>query len=186
MASTQARGVQLAVAGVAAWLSVMAAALATALQLWLSGTSTLEVVLPAMLGVHAIIGIGEGLITVAALGFILRTRPDLLDARPASSGRGWALAGVSVALAVVLFAPLASSDPDGLERVAEDLGFIETATEAPFNILPDYTIPFLGDGPLSTIAAGVAGVLVVVCVALAVASLVRRPARSDGIGQGAR
>ncbi|MEX2446042.1 MAG: energy-coupling factor ABC transporter permease [Dehalococcoidia bacterium] len=69
---------QLTVAFVAAWLSVEVAAIATALQLAASGTSPLGVVLPAMVGVHALIGIGEGLITVAALRFILSTRPDLM------------------------------------------------------------------------------------------------------------
>src|SRR5215208_4304729 len=56
------RPVKLAVAGIAAWLSVMAGALGTALQLWLSGTSSLQTVVLAMLGVHTVIGIGEALI----------------------------------------------------------------------------------------------------------------------------
>src|SRR5512134_3741778 len=43
---------KLAVAGVAAWLSVMAGALATSCQLWLFGTSNLQTVVIAMLGVH--------------------------------------------------------------------------------------------------------------------------------------
>jgi cobalt/nickel transport system permease protein len=63
---------------VAAWISVMAGALATAAQLWASGIA--PVVFPAMLGVHALIGIGEGLITVAALNLVQRTRPGLLEA----------------------------------------------------------------------------------------------------------
>ncbi|MCX7792581.1 MAG: energy-coupling factor ABC transporter permease, partial [Chloroflexaceae bacterium] len=68
----------LIVAGfVAAWLSVMVAAFLTSLQLALSGLSA-AVVFPAMLFVHAFIGIGEGLITVAALAFVATTRPDLV------------------------------------------------------------------------------------------------------------
>lgn len=66
-----------AAAGVAAWLSVEAAAVATALQLGVSGTSPLGVALPAMAGVHALVGIGEALITVAALSFIRVTSPGL-------------------------------------------------------------------------------------------------------------
>jgi cobalt/nickel transport system permease protein len=172
------RGVRLAVAGVAAWLSVMAGALATALQLWLSGTSALQVVVPAMLGVHALIGIGEALVTVAALSFITRTRPDLLEATtgPAGQprgGRGWAVAGLAVALAVVLLAPLASADPDGLERVAMDLGFIERGAGAPYQILPDYAIPALGETALSTILAGALGALVVAGLTVLTVRLVR-------------
>ena len=45
----------------------------------------LPVVLPAMLGVHALIGVGEGLITVAALAFLRAARPDLLVLRQTAS-----------------------------------------------------------------------------------------------------
>jgi cobalt/nickel transport system permease protein len=159
----KSQGTKLVMAGLAAWLSVMAGALATALQLWLSGTARLEIVVPAMLTVHALIGIGEALITVAALAFIFRTRPDLLDEESASAqgSRGWVIVGIVISLLVLLLSPFASSDPDGLERVAGDLGFLGSARSASYEILPDYTIPFLGSTPLSTILAGAAGLIVV-------------------------
>jgi cobalt/nickel transport system permease protein len=70
----------------AAWISVMAAATLTSLQLAVSDTSDLGVVLPAMLGVHALIGIGEGLISVGAVALIMSARPDLLrGSKPAVS-----------------------------------------------------------------------------------------------------
>ena len=175
----QSRGVRLGMAGIAAWLSVMAGALGTSLELWLSGTSALRVVVPAMLGVHAFIGIGEALITVAALAFIIQTRPDLLEALDkARGGRGWVAAGLIVALVVVLLAPFASANPDGLERVAIDMGFIERGADAPYQILPDYTIPLLGDTGLSTVLAGVAGVLGVAALTVITVRLLRRPAKS--------
>ncbi|MGE0227109.1 MAG: energy-coupling factor ABC transporter permease [Dehalococcoidia bacterium] len=65
----------------AAWISVEVAALATSLQLVLSDTSPFSVVMPAVLGVHALVGIGEGLITAAAVSFLLATRPDILGVR---------------------------------------------------------------------------------------------------------
>lgn len=71
---------------VAAWVSVEAAAVATSLQLWWSGTSAIEVVFPAMVGVHMFIGLGEGLITAAALRFVGSTRPDLLRIARSSAG----------------------------------------------------------------------------------------------------
>jgi cobalt/nickel transport system permease protein len=161
--SRASRALKLTVAGVAAWLSVMAGALFTSLQLWLSGTSQLQVVIPAMLTVHALIGLGEAFITVAALTFILQTRPDLLGENSASAqgSRGWVVAGVLIALAVILLSPLASADPDGLERVAGDLGFLSKGVSAPYAILPNYTVPFLGETALSTIVAGMIGILVV-------------------------
>ena len=174
--SGQGRGVRLAVAGVAAWLSVMAAALLTALQLWLSGTSPLTLVLPAMLGVHVLIGIGEALITVAALSFIMKTRPGLLEADVVQSkgGFGWVVAGGAMALAVVLFSPYASANPDGLERVAQDLGFLERGVDASFQVLPDYTIPLIGQSGISTVLAGVIGAVAVAGLAFAIGRSLRR------------
>lgn len=67
---------------IAGWASVVAAAAFMSLELIVSGTSPAELVLPAMLGVHVFIGIGEALITAAALAFIAATRKDLLDLRP--------------------------------------------------------------------------------------------------------
>jgi cobalt/nickel transport system permease protein len=159
----RSKTVKLTVAGVAAWLSVMAGALFTAIQLWLSGTSPLTVVIPAMLGVHALIGLGEALITVSALSFIMQTRPDLLGegSESASASRNWIYAGGLITLVVVLLSPFASADPDGLEHVATDLGFIDAGQSAPYSILPGYTIPFLGETALSTIMAGIIGIIVV-------------------------
>jgi cobalt/nickel transport system permease protein len=74
---------RLPAAGVAAWASVVAGAVAMALELGASGVVPLEIALPAMVGVHALIGIGEALITVAALGFIGMTRADLFRLRDA-------------------------------------------------------------------------------------------------------
>ncbi len=167
---------QMGVTGIAAWLSVLVAAFAVGLLLAFSGTSSLRVVMPAMLGVHALIGIGEALITVAALAFIRAARPSLLEeGQPAGRG-GWVAGGLAVALLLVLVAPFASGHPDGLEWVAERTGFLETAQDAPYSILPDYTVPFLGDSGLSTIAAGIIGVLLAAgLVALTARVLRRRP-----------
>jgi cobalt/nickel transport system permease protein len=62
----------------AAWLSVEVAALVAAAELAISGTLAWQVSLPAMGSVHALIGIGEGLITVGVLAFLRVARPDLL------------------------------------------------------------------------------------------------------------
>lgn len=67
---------------IASWVSVEAAAVIVAIMLALSGTVPLGVALIAMAGWHALIGIGEALITVAAVGYVWRTRPDLLFDSP--------------------------------------------------------------------------------------------------------
>ncbi|MBE9225786.1 energy-coupling factor ABC transporter permease [Phormidium sp. LEGE 05292] len=63
---------------IASWLSVFVAAIFTAFQLALSGTVPLGIALTAMASWHILIGIGEALITLAAVSFIWRTRPDLI------------------------------------------------------------------------------------------------------------
>jgi len=64
---------------VAGWTSVFVAAVACAIELALSGTSPLQIALPAMASIHALIGIGEGLITALVIGFVRAARPDLLS-----------------------------------------------------------------------------------------------------------
>jgi len=162
-------------AGAAAWLSVVVASLVVSLLLAFSGTSSLGIVLPAMVGVHVLIGLGEALITVAALAFIRRARPALLEEGRGAGAGGWVVAGLAIALLLVLFAPFASGHPDGLEWVAQTTGFLGAAQGAPYTILPDYTVPFLGQTGLSTIVAGVIGALLVAgLVFLAARSLRRR------------
>ena len=73
---------RLPAAAIAAWTAVVVGSAAIALQLGASGVP-LGVTLPAMVGVHALIGIGEALITVAALAFIASTRADLFRLRDA-------------------------------------------------------------------------------------------------------
>ena len=75
---------------VASWLAVMLGAFGTALCLGLSGTVPFGTVLPAMLGVHALIGIGEAVITTVAVAAVLTTRPDLVGALRATRARGFA------------------------------------------------------------------------------------------------
>lgn len=160
-------------AGFGAWLSVVAGALFTALQLWLSGIVTLQVVVPVMLGIHAVIGLGEAVITVAALSFVGRLRPDVFHNQADAGGRSWVFAGLLAALVVVFLAPFASTNPDGLERAATDLGFIGTAQTAPFRLLSGYTISALGKSGISTIASGIVGLSVVAVLVFVIAKSFR-------------
>lgn len=64
---------------VSAWLSIVLSASFCAVELAISGTVPLKIAMPAMVSVHTLIGIGEGLITSSVLGFISKVRPDLLE-----------------------------------------------------------------------------------------------------------
>ena len=88
----------------------------------------------------------------------------------------WWIVGLLIALAVTLISPLASAWPDGLERVAEDKGFIEDAQDAPYEVIPDYVFPGIGNEAVATILAGIVGTLVVFGLAYGLGALLRREA----------
>jgi len=182
LAAGRGKGFRTAVVAGGAYISVIAAALLASTQLWLSGTSPAGVVFPAMLGVHALIGIGEALITAAAFSFIAQVRPDLLTAEGAAqASKAWMIVGGIISLVVVFISPLASAFPDGLERVAEDHGFLQIAQDSPYSIFADYLIPALGDSPLSTIIAGIVGIILVAAIAFVIGRAVRKAPQETSI-----
>lgn len=84
--------------------------------------------------------------------------------------------GVAVALATFV-SPWASSDPDGLEKVAEQQQFLDSARPAGFQQhapAPDYAFPGVDHGPAATAAAGLAGTLLVLAAGTGVGLLVAR------------
>jgi cobalt/nickel transport system permease protein len=156
---------------ITAWSSIFLASLACALELALSGTSPANIAIPAMAAIHALIGIGEGLITVGALALIYASRKDLLVAGASTSGssKGILVGGSILTLVLAILSPLASSHPDGLEWVAEQKGFLEAARNSFYTIIPDYTMPGISNSTLATIIAGVIGAIIVFGISFGVA-----------------
>ena len=183
------RGVLLG-AMIAAWLSVILAAGAFAVELSAGGREAFLPVLGWMAMVHAAIGLGEALITGVVIRFVLLTRPDLIyeiDAKPSASATRWgqvAFAGMAVALGVAVFvAPFAWDAPDGLEHVGSRLGFLrENAPAFLRGLIPDYKLDLLGDRfRIATAGAGAVGTVAVFAVGsiLARSFAGRKP---EGIG----
>lgn len=81
----------------------------------------------------------------------------------------------AVFLALIL-SPLASPWPDGLEKVAEDKGFLEKGEVKPLlsSPLPDYTWPGVKNEKVSTAVAGLAGTLIVFAAGLGLAAALKR------------
>jgi cobalt/nickel transport system permease protein len=159
--------------GLAAWLSIVVASLACALELALSGTSPANIAVPAMGGIHMLIGLGEAGITAGALAFLYAARPDLLhigEAAPRGSKAIW-VGGLVLAGLLAVLSPLASAHPDGLEWVAEQNGFLDAARGPLYNVIPDYVFPGISNEALATIIAGIVGLLLVFSVAAGVATL---------------
>jgi cobalt/nickel transport system permease protein len=160
------RGRLLAVA-VASWAATVAASVVCAGQLALSGTVPWSVALPAMAYVHMFIGVGEAIITTLVIATISQTKPELLDetAVAATGGRmqEFILYGFIVALGLALFvSPFASQLPDGLDRVAESLGFRQRETHIlTSSPLADYRLAGIRSVTLATALAGALGTVVV-------------------------
>jgi cobalt/nickel transport system permease protein len=149
----------------AAWCSTVLASLTCAGELALSGTLAPAVVFPAMLGTHALIGIGEGLITSLVILTIARTRPDLLETEtaPATRGTGWEFLafGLVIALGLAIFvSPYACAWPDGLDKVAQQFGFEGRAATLIKTWIPDYKMPGISSEGIATAIAGAIGTLI--------------------------
>jgi len=87
---------------------------------------------------------------------------------------GLLVVGIGIALFITLFSPFASPEPDGLEKVAENHGFITQAEDAPYEVIADYVLPGVDNEHLATILAGIIGVIIVAAIALAFAFLLWR------------
>jgi len=92
------------------------------------------------------------------------------------------LVGLGIALVVTLFSPLASSKPDGLERVAEDNAFIDKGgKDPPYKVIADYAFPWVDNEDAATILGGVVGVVVVAAFVLALGLGLRALSRRAAI-----
>jgi hypothetical protein len=76
------------------------------------------------------------------------------------------LVGLGMALVIALLSPLASSSPDGLERVAADKAFVDEGKDPPYKVIADYAFPWVGNEDAATILGGVVGVVVVAAFVL--------------------
>ncbi|MEG5139795.1 MULTISPECIES: energy-coupling factor ABC transporter permease [unclassified Microcoleus] len=161
-------------AGIAAALSVVAASICVAIELAISGTVPLNIALPAMVGVHILIGIGEGIITGGVLTYLVKVRPDLLPGEQPQLQK-WVAPVVGVLLISGLLSLFASSWPDGLEAVAEKYGFKDKEAVAIENPTPlaGYTVKGLEEQPIATSIAGVVGSALCFGAAFGIAQLVK-------------
>ena len=182
-------------AAITAWATVVLASAVASLLITVGGFAggeQLGTVLPVMLGVHALIGVGEAFITTVVVMAVVRSRPDLvatadrLSVAPTASGaaspRGLVVVGLAAALvAGMALSSFASSQPDGLEASVLRTACADAAdpeaclsdaagdpafTAAP---LPDYSRLWL---------SGLAGVVACFALGAAIArsSHARRPA----------
>ncbi|MFO0947590.1 MAG: energy-coupling factor ABC transporter permease [Planctomycetota bacterium] len=175
---------------IAAWFSVLLAAIACSFQLAASGTYALRPTLTAMIGVHVFIGIGEAIITGLAIAFVLKTRPDIIHGEPPKLTNGRleqaaqvVVGGLAIALVLAVFlSPWASSLPDGLEWSAEQVASttnpasretVDAPTVSFAAPIPDYEFPGIQSAAMATSVAGMIGTLITFGFAFSIGHSVR-------------
>lgn len=160
-------------AAVAAGISVVVAAIVASIELALSGTAPINIVLPSMTGIHILIGVGEGLITGGVLTYLATARPDLLPGEQREF-RGWVVPVVSILLIAGVLSLFASAFPDGLDWVSEQTGFdklsenVRVVVPTPF---ADYKVP--GLDKIGTSIAGIIGSIVCFGLAFGLARIMK-------------
>lgn len=186
--------------GLAGGLSVVLGAVTFSLE-WLFGATApvpFDTVFGSMVGVHLLIGIGEGMITAATLSSVLAVRPDLVFGaadlpRVALADRGrWSTRGsvwaavLAVAVVAGVISQFASSSPDGLERVASETG-IEASPDgggAAGSIFADYATRGIGNEQVSLAVAGLTGAVLAGAVGTGVLVSSRAGRRANLAGGG--
>jgi len=155
--------------GLIAWASVMMASLACGIELTISGTIAFSKVIAAMLGTHSLIGIGEGLITVAVC-FAFVQEPIGVSER-----RSVAAPLIASGVIATMLSPFASGFPDGLEWVAGKYQFLHESAPTFVSPLPDYSVSWISNEMISTGSAGLIGVLLTFFIAWSIAKILTLP-----------
>jgi cobalt/nickel transport system permease protein len=177
----------LAAVAVAAWCGTVMAAVAAAGELALSNVVPWSVGVLAMAGVHVVMGVGEALITTLVVLAINRTRPEILTdgaaGLPARSVGETVAFGLVISLGLGMFvSPVASAWPDGLEKVAETLGFLGRAVTVPLvpSPLANYALPGIASSAWATALAGGVGTTMIFLLVFGVARLLVPRRRPEG------
>ncbi len=153
----------------AAWLSVFAGALACALEAAWAGTYGLSGILPAMLTVHALIGLGEALLTVVLITLLQpHGRPE-----PQREG-AFTFGALLLACLAAVCSPFASGFPDGLEHVLGTLPFTPVSGARLPVLFPDYTVPSISHAALATVTAALVGIGILLFLSFSFGAVVSR------------
>lgn len=167
------------------WCGTVLAAIGCAGQLAWSHTVAWSLGFPMMASVHMLIGVGEGLMGALAFVAIARARPDLVTETAGIASRrsllGLGAYGLLFAVGIAVFiAPFACPWPDGLEHVADRLGFASKAAAPSWAVAADYHLPGIRSAASATAWAGALGTVVVFALAVLLSRvLIRKPSNGQ-------
>jgi len=91
----------------------------------------------------------------------------------------WWQIALLIIIVLAVLSPIASTFPDGLERIAEGKGFADKAHESLFVVIPDYSFPGIQNETVSTIVAGLAGTLILFGIGYCLAALLKSKSKHE-------
>ena len=156
-------------------LSVLVGALLAISQLLLSGIRMPPAVLSVSLGLFLIAALLEGAITLAVVQSLEAIHPRFVRQPVANGGKAANLLLMAALLLAVVGVLFASADPDGLERLAENLGIASRAHALVPAPLADYEAGFFQSEWLKKATAGLAGLALIYAACVLFGRLVTRP-----------
>lgn len=169
---------------VASWLTVMSAAVLCSLEFAISHAANPDFhfgrFLALMMLFHAMIGIGESLISGGIVRYVATRRPELLYNPPTSTSGPWRrtiAAGLAAALIIAaLLSPLASNRPDGLETAVQQSDLPDSENSG-LSVFSGYDKMFSDGGweTWSVISAGLLGTLVIFGIAMVLGRPLNQP-----------
>ena len=176
---------RIAAAAVTSYLAVVAGAALVPFEISYSKVNIpFGAFLGWMIGVHALIGIGEVVITTAAAAVLFRARPELASSLAHSNMKVLPVAAGILAVALftgAIVSNFASTAPDGLEvSLAKSAASAEKPAadgdgqeRLPTSVMADYATPGIANNFLSSGIAGFTGTLVTFLLAFVVVRLVK-------------
>jgi hypothetical protein len=155
-----------------AFLSVLVSASLALIELLISGIAMPKGILLLSIGLFVISALIEGAITVSVVGAIERLNPGFVKKTEASSGRVLVIFGAAAIILGVTGFVLASSAPDGIQKLALQLGLnAKTSFHGP---LADYSVSYFESPWIRKATAGLAGLLVIYATCAAVGKMIAR------------
>ncbi len=159
---------------VAAWISVMLAALAISVELTIGGRVAFSQIAPLMLGMHALIGMVEAVATVVVVSLISSALPA------AHATARLPVKSMAMSVALLAMAPSVSHLPDVLQRLAVQYDAWHEAAPAFAGILANYSMPNVESSVLAFALSGLVGMLITYLLGWLAANAVS-PVKRGGI-----
>ncbi|MBZ5611617.1 MAG: energy-coupling factor ABC transporter permease [Acidobacteriia bacterium] len=154
------------------FLSVMVSGSLALAELLISGVAMPRVLVFTSLGLFAVNALIEGAITISVVQALEKLNPGFVQKPESSNGRVLAVLGSSGVLLGVAGFLLASTAPDGIQRLGRNLGLTSKAAFA--TPLADYSVGYFQSGWLRKATAGLAGLLLIYGLCAAGARMIAR------------